>query len=90
MRERRVFQSISDFARAHLVKIDFKFDCVGDLIITMEPRTYGYTPYRISRAIDSSELNFAEDCDDIIFYHLKIMLVEIIDMQRERKDNDKS
>lgn len=82
MRERRVFESISNFARAHLVKIDFKFDCVGDLVIIMTPRTYGYTR-SIKRAIGDSELNFVEDCDDVIFYHLNAMLGELYESENE-------
>ena len=82
MREKRVFNSISNFARVHLVKIDFKFDCVGDLVITMTPRTYGYTR-SIKRAIGGSEINFAEDCDNEIFYHLNAMLGELYESENE-------
>lgn len=68
----RVFELISNFAKAHIVKIEFTFDCVGHLIIDMTRDTYS-----IRRTFSNAELHWFEDCDDVICRDLNNMLVEI-------------
>lgn len=82
MVESCIFNKIGNFARTYLVKIDFNFDCVGDLVITMIPRTYGYT-YSVKRAISKAELGWLEDCDNDILYHLNAMLEELYERENE-------
>ena len=65
-RKRLVFNSISNFARANVVKIDFDFDFLGNLTITMTRKSHTISR-TISRAISNSELNWIEDCENTIF-----------------------
>lgn len=76
MRERRVFQSISDFAKANTVKIKFDFDCVGNLTITMSRGRHS-----ISRVIDYFYFIWLADSEDTVFFHLNAMLGKIIDSE---------
>lgn len=82
MRERRVFNSISNFARANVVKIDFDFDFLGNLTITMTRKSHTISR-TISRAISNSELNWIEDCENTIFYYLNAMLAELIESEEK-------
>lgn len=82
-RERRVFNSISNFARANIVKIDFDFDFLGNLTITMTRKSHTISR-TISRAISNSELNWIEDCENTIFYYLNVMLAELIESEEEQ------
>ena len=82
MKERRVFESISNFARVNLVKIDFDFDFLGNLTITMTRKSHTISRI-ISRAIINSELNWIEDCENTIFYYLNAMLAELIENEDE-------
>lgn len=79
-REKRVFNSISNFARANVVKIDFDFDFLGNLTITMTRKSHTISR-TISRAISNSELNWIEDCENTIFYYLNVMLAELIESE---------
>lgn len=81
-REKRVFNSISNFARAYVVKIDFDFDFLGNLTITMTRKSHTISR-TISRAISNSELNWIEDCENTIFYYLNTMLTELIESEKE-------
>lgn len=81
-RERRVFNSISNFARANVVKIDFDFDFLGNLTITMTRKSHTISR-TISRAISNSELNWIEDCENTIFYYLNAMLAKLIKSEEE-------
>ena len=81
-RKRLVFNSISNFARANVVKIDFDFDFLGNLTITMTRKSHTISR-TISRAISNSELNWIEDCENTIFYYLNVMLTELIESEEE-------
>lgn len=81
-RKRLVFNSISNFARANVVKIDFDFDFLGNLTITMTRKSHTISR-TISRAISNSELNWIEDCENTIFYYLNVMLTELIKSEEE-------
>ena len=81
-REKRVFNLISNFARANVVKIDFDFDFLGNLTITMTRKSHTISR-TISRAISNSELNWIEDCENTIFYYLNVMLTELIESEEE-------
>lgn len=82
IKRRRVFNSISNFARANAVKIDFDFDFLGNLTITMTRKSHTISR-TISRAISNSELNWIEDCENTIFYYLNVMLAELIKSEEE-------
>ena len=81
-RKRLVFNSISNFARANVVKIDFDFDFLGNLTIIMTRKSHTISR-TISRAISNSELNWIEDCENTIFYYLNVMLTELIESEEE-------
>ena len=81
-RKRLVFNSISNFARANVVKIDFDFDFLGNLTITMTRKSHTISR-TISRAISNSELNWIEDCENTIFYYLNVMLTELIESEEK-------
>ena len=81
-RKRLVFTSISNFARANVVKIDFDFDFLGNLTIIMTRKSHTISR-TISRAISNSELNWIEDCENTIFYYLNVMLTELIESEEE-------
>lgn len=69
---RRIFELISNFARVHTVEIEFKFDCIGRLTITMIR-----DEYIIHRQLERFELHWLEDCDIAILTQLYSMLQEI-------------
>lgn len=69
---RRIFELISNFARDHNIEIEFKFDCIGRLTITMIR-----DEYKIRRQMPRSELHWLEDCDIAILTQLYSMLQEI-------------
>lgn len=69
---RRIFELISNFARVHTVEIEFKFDCIGRLTITMIR-----DEYKIRRQMPRSELLWLEDCDVTILSQLYSMLQDI-------------
>lgn len=83
MREKRVFNLISNFVRANAVKIDFDFDFLGNLTITMTRKSHTISR-AISRAISNSEFNWIEDCENTIFYYLNVMLAELIKSEEEK------
>jgi hypothetical protein len=69
---RRIFELISNFARVHNVEIEFKFDCIGRLTITMIR-----DEYEIHRQMSRSELYWVEDCNIAILTQLYSMLQDI-------------
>lgn len=69
---RRIFELISNFARVHTVEIEFKFDCIGRLTITMIR-----DEYIIHRQLERYELQWLEDCDVTILTQLYSMLQQI-------------
>lgn len=75
---RRIFELISNFAKVHSVEIEFKFDCIGRLTITMI-----HDEYSIHKQLPRYELHWLEDCDTSILTQLYIMLQEI----NEKCDN---
>jgi len=81
-REKRVFNLISNFTRVNAVKIDFDFDFLGNLTITMTRKSHTISR-TISRAISNSELNWIEDCENTIFYYLNAMLAKLIESEEE-------
>lgn len=77
MRERRVFESISNFAKANCVKIKFEYDCVGNLTITMWRGKHS-----ISRTIDHFYFMWLVDSEDSVFFHLNDMLEKIMESEK--------
>jgi hypothetical protein len=76
MKERRVFESISNFTKANCVKIKFEYDCVGNLTITMSRGKHS-----ISRTIDHFYFMWLADSEDAVFFHLNAMLGKIIESE---------
>lgn len=69
---RRIFELISNFAKVHTVEIEFEFDYIGRMTITMIR-----DEYKIRRQMPRFELHWLEDCDGAILTQLYIMLQEI-------------
>lgn len=69
---RRIFETISNFAKEHIVEIEFKFDCSGNLFVRMTRDEYS-----LRSIISNSELNWFEDCDDVVLQKLDFLLVKI-------------
>lgn len=69
---RRIFELISNFAKDHTVEIEFEFDYIGRMTITMIR-----DEYKIRRQMPRFELHWLEDCDISILTQLYIMLQEI-------------
>jgi hypothetical protein len=76
MKERRVFESISNFTKANCVKIKFEYDCVGNLTITMSRGKHS-----ISRTIDHVYFMWSANSEDAVFFHLNAMLGKIMESE---------